>query len=558
MSLINTISSRIKTGQPGLAFKFGLVTALTLIIMLSLASVITLSLQKQSLDTLLDASHRVVDDMTETQIEANSDSEIIKASQLSRLLAQITPAAIAEFDFTGLLNYTQVATEDPDISYVSIMNTQGNTLASYGDRQAVAEDGWLETPIVSDGVELGKVILGYNHHRMQQQIVQARENAQNNLLEMKNAKDESLSSLIVSQIVLTGLVILLTVMVIAIIANLVTRPLHHAIEVANKIAEGDLSAEIKVKSKDETGQLLTAMNTMVTNLKKMINEIGHATTQLGGTAGQMFSMTEVTSSGAIQQQAETSQLANAIVEMSASAREVVNNSTQAAHSAEQADIDARSGRKVVSETIELMNALAVDIENAAEVTQALEHYSEEIGSVLDVIRGIAEQTNLLALNAAIEAARAGEQGRGFAVVADEVRVLAGRTQQSTQEIQDTIERLQKSANDAVQVMDQCKSRASKGVSQAAEAGISLDAIAQAISNISDMNRQIATAAEQQSQVTEEIAQNVTNINQVANQTVESARVTSTSTDELNQLSTGLVSLVSNFKTGDYQREEYFN
>lgn len=558
MSIMNTISSQVTKGQPRLAFKFGLVTATTLIIMLSLASIITLSLQKQSLDTLLDASHRVVDDMTETQIEANRDSEIIKASQLSRLLAQIAPAAIAEFDFTGLLNYTQVATEDPDISYVSIMNIQGNTLASYGDRQAVAEDGWLETAIISDGIELGKVILGYNHHRMQQQIVQARENAQHNLLEMKNAKDESLSSLIVSQIALTGLVILLTVLVIAIIAHLVTRPLHHAIEVANKIAEGDLSAEIKVKSKDETGQLLTAMNTMVSNLNKMINEIGHATTQLGGTAGQMSSMTELTSSGAIQQQAETNQLANAVVEMSASAREVVNNSTQAAHSAENADVDARSGRKVVSETIELMNALALDIENAAEVTQALEQYSEEIGNVLDVIRGIAEQTNLLALNAAIEAARAGEQGRGFAVVADEVRVLAGRTQQSTQEIQDTIERLQKSANDAVQVMDQCKSRASKGVSQAAEAGISLDAIAQAISNISDMNRQIATAAEQQSQVTEEIAQNVTNINQVANQTVESARVTSTSTDELNQLSTGLVSLVSIFKTGDYQREDYLN
>ena len=552
MSLMNEFISRLKSGKAGIAFKFGLVTATTLVIMLSLASVITLNLQKQSLDNMLHASHQVVDSMTEKQIRANKDSEILKANQLSKLLSQIAPTAIAEFDFSGLWNYTRIVTEDPDISYVAIMNTRGNTLASHGDKQAVAEDGWLETPIVSEDIELGKVILGYNHNRMQQQIAQTRAEAQKNLSEMEQAKEDSLGSLVFSQTALTGLVILLAVVVTLVVARLVTRPLDHAIEIANQIAGGDLSAKITVNSKDETGQLLSAMNAMATNLKQMINQISHTTTQLGSTASQMSTMTELTSSGAIQQQAETNQLANAIVEMSASAREVLANSTEAAHSAERADKDANNGRKVVSESIELMNALALDIDSASEVIKTLEHDSGEIGSVLDVIRGIAEQTNLLALNAAIEAARAGEQGRGFAVVADEVRTLAGRTQKSTQEIHATIERLQKSANDAVKVMNQCKDRADEGVKQAAEAGVSLDAITRVISNISDMNRQIATAAQEQSQVTEEIAKNVTNINQVANQTVESARTTSTSTDELNQLSTGLVSLVSKFRTDNIQ------
>ncbi len=558
MSLINQFKSRMETSRASLAFKFGIVTATSLIIMLSLASVITLNLQKQSLDNMLDASHRVVDSMTQKQISANKDSEIIKANQLSKLLAQIAPNAIAEFDFSGLLNYTRIVTEDPDISYVAIMNTKGNTLASYGDKLAVAEDGWQETPIVAEDIELGKVILGYNHNRMQQQIARTQAEAQNNLAEMKQAKEDSLASLIFSQTLLTGLVILLAVFVTSIIARLVTKPLDYAIKVANKIAGGDLNVNIVVKSKDETGQLLNAMSTMVINLKQMINQISRATTQLGSTAGQMYIMTESTSSGAIQQQTETSQLANAIVEMAASAREVLSNSSEAAHSAERVDMDARNGRKVVSETIELMNALAIDIDGASEVIHELEQDSGEIGSVLDVIRNIAEQTNLLALNAAIEAARAGEQGRGFAVVADEVRVLAGRTQQSTQEIQNTIQRLQTSASKAVGVMTQCKERAGQGVTRAAEADASLDAITQGISNISDMNKQIATAANEQSQVTEEIAKSVTMINQVADQTVESARTTSVSTDELNQLSSELVSLVSIFKTDDFQGNHYLN
>lgn len=507
----------------------------------------TLSLQRTSLDDLLVASEAVVDDMAAAQVKGNRDSEKIKAEQLLKLLTQIAPAAIANFDFTGLLNYTQVATEDPDISYVAIINTKDKTLASSGKLAEVAAGAKLEARVVYEGQILGKVVLGYNHIRSQKQIDEANENARNNLADITLAKNKAFNSLVTSQAVLTLLVIFLAVVVIYYIAHRVTKPLEVAIELVNQIADGDLSAEIKVTRKDETGQLLMAMKIMLTNLQKIVSEIGEATSQLGNTAGQISHVTEDTTIGAKQQQIETDQLANAIVEMTASAKEVETNSTEAAYSAQNADEEANNSKQVVNQAIDLINSLAKDIESAANVIQELKLHSEEIGTVLDVIRGIAEQTNLLALNAAIEAARAGEQGRGFAVVADEVRNLAGKTQQSTQEIQNTIERLQKGAGEAVIVMEQCQDKAHNGVNQAAKAGSSLNEITQAISNISDMNLQIANASKEQSQVTEELARSVTKISGVANQTAESAQVTSNSSEELNKLSTGLLTLVNMFK-----------
>ncbi len=210
----------------------------------------------------------------------------------------------------------------------------------------------------------------------------------------------------------------------------------------------------------------------------------------------------------LEQKDEVDKVATAMTEMSATVHEVARNATEAAEAAQRADEETSKGKSVVSQAIEAIDLLANEVNDAAQVIHRLEQDSDEIGAVLDVIRGIAEQTNLLALNAAIEAARAGEQGRGFAVVADEVRTLAQRTQQSTQEIQNMIERLQSGAQDAVKAMEQGRSRAQVGVEQAAEAGTSLETIAQAVGTISDMNTQIATAAEEQSVVAEEINLNI--------------------------------------------------
>ncbi|MCW8934927.1 MAG: methyl-accepting chemotaxis protein [Gammaproteobacteria bacterium] len=531
----------------GLAAKFAIVTALTLLILLFTSSRVTIGLQNKSLNTLLVSSEKVVDELTSSQIKANKESELIKVEQLLKVLAQIAPTAIAEFDFSGLLNYTNVATEDPDISYVAFIDMQNRKLAESGDISTVDESAILEKDIIYDDVKLGKVVVGYNHDRSNQQILVTQQNARAHLHNMEQSKVDAYDTIVYSLSLLTLIIIVLASVIIYSIARLVIKPLNTAIDIAHQIAEGDLTAEIEVHTNDETGQLLMSMKLMLTNLQQMIQLIGSTTSQLGSTAEHMFKVTETTANGANRQQVETDQLANAIVEMTASAKEVFANATQAADSAASADIEATNTKQVVTKTINQIDLLASDVYKASEVIQKLELQSESIGSVLDVIRNIAEQTNLLALNAAIEAARAGEQGRGFAVVADEVRTLAGRTQSSTQEIQGMIEALQAGSVEAVNVMSMCRERAQNGVAQAAQAGASLDEITLAITNISEMNTQIVTAAREQSEVAEELGKSITNISEVAAKTADGAQVTSESSEELNQLSNGLFDLVNRFK-----------
>jgi methyl-accepting chemotaxis protein len=240
-------------------------------------------------------------------------------------------------------------------------------------------------------------------------------------------------------------------------------------------------------------------------------------------------------------------VATAINQMSAKVQEVARNAVEAASAAQQADQTFNEGKLVVDRVIGAIGDLSNEVEKASGVIKQLETESNNIGSVLDVIKSIAEQTNLLALNAAIEAARAGEQGRGFAVVADEVRTLAGRTQSSTQEIEEMISKLQAGTSNAVKVMDQGMSMSRVGVDQAALAGEALQTINTAVEHISVMNSQIASAAEEQSSVTEEINRSIISINQVADQTSSGAQQTAAASDDLAKLTEQLKGLVDHFK-----------
>jgi len=333
------------------------------------------------------------------------------------------------------------------------------------------------------------------------------------------------------------------------ISNVVVKPLKAAVHAMNDIAEGDgdLTHRLSANGKDEIAHLGQAFNKFATKVHGVVSEVMNSTSQLSSAASELSAITSQTSEGVVQQQMETEQVATAMNEMTSTVQEVANHAEQAASAANDANQESQSGNAIVKEGISSIDSLAKEISNASEVVARLEKDSENIGTVLDVIRGIAEQTNLLALNAAIEAARAGEQGRGFAVVADEVRTLASRTQESTQEIQTMIERLQHGAHDAVNVMTASQSRTGETVEHANEAGNALNSISSSVARINDMNLQIASAAEEQSAVAEEINQNIVRITDIASDASGSMQQIANASDELANLSGHLDQLVGSFK-----------
>jgi len=362
------------------------------------------------------------------------------------------------------------------------------------------------------------------------------------------AHGQMLSYQIVGGIVIALILILLSAWFIY--RLMIQSRLNNLVEALENIAggDGDLTRTMAEEGNDEVARIGKAFNRFSNNMRKDIQQISGASEHVYQLVEQLRGIYQSTSDGMLKQQSETDMVATAMNQMAASVDEISRTASAASDAAKSADEHVADGKQVVQQAESSITNLAAQVEQVAEVINRLENDSENIGSVLDVIRGIAEQTNLLALNAAIEAARAGEQGRGFAVVADEVRTLANRTQQSTEEIQKMIESLQAGSRNAVEAMTRGREQTQSSVEHTRKVSETLDAIAQAVSSIHEMNMSVASATEEQSAVSQEVNQNITSIHDVTTDHVASSQTVSATNDQLAAVAEQLHQMVSRYKT----------
>lgn len=344
-----------------------------------------------------------------------------------------------------------------------------------------------------------------------------------------------------------GLAMLLGLLAAWLITQQIITPLRLTLSAAARIAKGDLSQDLEVGRRDEMGMLQRSMQDMTLSLRQLISGISDGVTQIASAAEQLSAVTAQTSVGVTSQKDETDCVATAMNQMTSTVMEVARNAEEASEAARHADQQARDGDKVVNDAIAQIERLALEVNNSTEAMGKLKLESDKIGGVLDVIKSVSQQTNLLALNAAIEAARAGEAGRGFAVVADEVRGLAQRTQESTEEIEVLIAALQTGTQQVVMTLDASRALTDSSVELSRQAGSALGHITRTVSTIQAMNQQIAAAGEEQSSVAEQINRSVLNVRDVSEQTAASSEETAASSIELARLGVQLQEMVGKFR-----------
>ncbi len=345
--------------------------------------------------------------------------------------------------------------------------------------------------------------------------------------------------------------IVFAIVIAAILASMITKsitqPLQNAVQVASKVANNDLTTRIERSGNDELTILMQAVEQMQLNLRETITQVTYSASQLAAAAEELNSVTDNNALGIQRQNDEIQQAAAAVTEMSSAIDEVAKTAVNTSESSASAAAGVQQGRSQVQSTVKAIQDINADIEKSSKAVQLLAQKSNDVGSVLEVIRGIAEQTNLLALNAAIEAARAGEAGRGFAVVADEVRALAARTQASTKEIDSMIQTMRSGATVAVDAMHESADQAAEALNVAKLADTALETISTQVNRINDSNMIIASASEEQSKVAREVDRNIVNISDISTQSAAGASQTSASVHELARLAAQLNNLVSSFK-----------
>ena len=487
-----------------------------------------------------------INEIEKALLQGDSVTQFNSVVDLSKLIQQ-SRFQVRGYTYSGKTEAEQPALDAIDNALKKITELQGQLPATYQDNLQEA------------GVSLQAYRAAVSQYR-DSQIANAAAlqtiTAQGDIL-LGHSEKLTLSQTVVrdtdaahaKQLLLLATVLALIFGVVAAwaITRQIVIPLNQTLSVAERIASGDLSHNLNSARQDELGQLQRAMQSMTVGLRELIGGISDGVTQIASAAEQLSAVTEQTSSGVNSQKVETDQVATAMNEMAATVQEVARNAEEASEAAVAADQQAREGDKVVSEAIAQIERLATEVGNSTEAMGQLQRESDKIGSVLDVIKSVAQQTNLLALNAAIEAARAGEAGRGFAVVADEVRSLAQRTQKSTEEIEELIVGLQNGTQQVATIMDNSRGLTDSSVELTRRAGSALGNITRTVSTIQAMNSQIATAAEQQSAVAEEINRSVLNVRDISEQTAAASEETAASSTELARLGTHLQALVSRFR-----------
>jgi len=530
--------------------KFIIAIVSGLILLFALAAVVNITQQKTAFNQLLTSSKQKIEKINQDNTQQTLYNEDLKVKQLISLLQQISAGPVSDLEISVLEEYAKVISQDANISYIGFADIEGERLASHGVLENVDPKYVTTKNLILEEIELGTVTVGYNFDSAAEYQIQMQSEQAKILGDMQSHSDQSLKKAKMS----LAVVLVVTSIAIAFLISFLFKFIvsKRLCELENRIQEialgdGDLKLRINVRFDDSIGRVGNHLNSLLDKLQKTIQEVIASTGDLSTASENINEVIHEETRNITVQKNQIEQSATAISEMASTVQEVARNAATAADAANKADEQSNLGMTVVTQTISSINELAAEVERASDVIETLAEDSHAIGAVLDVIRGIAEQTNLLALNAAIEAARAGEQGRGFAVVADEVRTLASRTQQSTEEIQTMIEKLQSGTSSAVKVMEIGRERAKRTVEHATEAGASLKTITKSVEVIRDMNLQIANSAEEQRSVAEEITRNIISISDSAQHSTDGAKQLSGSSHELKSLANGLCKIVQTFK-----------
>ncbi len=534
----------------GLAYKFMIPLLAIMLVAQGVGMVVIYSrssakLEEQQADTLQRLHEEQIvaqrERMNSLQARADLIGEFLSKSAVGPIL----------FDDQDALTNQQKNAKSNGIAYVLFLGPDGKTPLVQSDSQPDRSNSIEKTyDVVSKDKTIGKVAVGIS--KTDYEAFEKSNQAEIDKLaaDITHKREQVGSELLFVNLSAAFATLVLVIAVLMLLfRKLVIKPLRDGSTLMRELAsgEGDLTVQLPVPNQDEISALLAGINQFTGKLRSMVQDMVESSQTLSSSAGELTVMMQESESRIEHQQHETSAVAAAITQMASTVHEVARNTANAAEAAQKANDSARSGHSTTEQAVKDINTLITRIEDTATVINRLNEDADQVGSVLEVIRGIAEQTNLLALNAAIEAARAGEQGRGFAVVADEVRTLAGRTQQSTEEIRDIIEKLQNGSVSAVEAMNTAQQSGQQGAQQVHSVAVALNEIRSLVQQINDMNTQIASATEEQSAVAEEISNNIARLNQIGQENAASSAESAQSSVNLAGVAQHLHEVASMFK-----------